>query len=108
LIYYWTKRDPLNDLRTVWRATTVRHMLHLLPGETILKLGAGAGNLTQALVNVTRRECPITAATSVDPPDPRLTGMIGDSVELVKLDDLPGTLAGRRFDYVVATNLLVI
>jgi dolichol-phosphate mannosyltransferase len=106
LIDYWTTRDPLNDLRTIWRATTVRHMLHLLPGETILELGAGAGNLTQALVKVTREECPITAATFVEPADPRLSKTVGASVELVVLQDLPGTLAGRQFDYVVANNLL--
>jgi len=105
-IHYWTSRDPLNDLRTAWRATTVRHMFHLLPGETLLELGAGSGNLTGALVKATRGECPITAATFVDSPDPRLAEAGGAAVEVVALDDLPGALAGRRFDYVVATNLL--
>ena len=105
-IHYWSRRDPLNDLRTAWRANTVRHMFHLLPGEALLELGAGAGNLTQALVRVTRGECPITAATFVDPPDSRLAAATEGAVEMVALDDLPGSLAGRQFDYVVATNLL--
>jgi dolichol-phosphate mannosyltransferase len=105
-IHYWSRRDTLNDLRTAWRATTVRHMFHLLPGEALLELGAGAGNLTQALVKVTRGECPITAATFVDPPDSRLAAATEAAVEIVALHDLPGLLAGRQFDYVVATNLL--
>ena len=73
---------------------------------TCYTMQAGAGNLTKALLTTSRGECPITAATFVDPPDPRLTATIGDSVELIVLADLPGPLVGRQFDYVVATNLL--
>src|SRR5215475_5224724 len=60
---YWSKRDPINEDRIWWRAQTVRHMFHLLPGETILELGCGSGRFTRALSRVTRGECPITAAT---------------------------------------------
>jgi len=105
-INYWTCRDPLNDLRMRWRATTVRHMFHLLPGESVLELASGAGNLTRALAGVTRGECPITAATFVKPVDSRLPEGSAACVEVVALEDLPGSLVGRRFDYVVATNLL--
>ena len=31
--HYWARRDPINELRIGWRAQTVRHMFHLLPGE---------------------------------------------------------------------------
>src|SRR6267143_6195526 len=61
--HYWASQDPLNELRIGWRAQTVRHMFHLLPGESVLELGCGSGKLTRALVHVTRGECPITAAS---------------------------------------------
>jgi ubiquinone/menaquinone biosynthesis C-methylase UbiE len=60
---YWSHQDPINEQRLGWRAQTVRHLFHLLPGETILELGCGSGRLTRALVHATRDECPITAAT---------------------------------------------
>ena len=47
---YWSCQDPINELRTWWRAQTVRHMFHLLPGESILELGCGSGHLTRALL----------------------------------------------------------
>jgi dolichol-phosphate mannosyltransferase len=106
--HYWERRDPLRTLRIKWRAQTApaRHMFHLLPGEHILELGCGSGHLTKALARVMRHECPITAATfcySAD--DPMLKDM-PPGVEVVSLNDLPGALRGRTFDYVVANNLL--
>ncbi len=34
----------------LWRAQTFRHMVHLLPGQTILELGCGEGIFTRQLV----------------------------------------------------------
>src|SRR5215831_10352050 len=82
---YWAGRDPINDLRLWWRAQTVRHMFHLLPGETILELGCGSGKLTRALVQVTRGECPITAATFCFPPDHDALKSLHPRVEVVGL-----------------------
>ena len=101
---YWRKRDPIIEDRLLWRAQTFRHTVHLLPGETILELGCGQLRLTRALSRVSRNENPITAATfrvlsavpSGVPPD----------IELVQLQDFPGPLAGRKFDYVIAMDLL--
>src|SRR5690242_11145155 len=78
---YWSHLDPIKELRLWWRAQTVRHMFHVLPGETILVLAAGSGQLTQALVRATRQECPITAATFGEFPDPGPTGPSGHLVE---------------------------
>jgi SAM-dependent methyltransferase len=105
---YWSRTDPINGLRTWWRAQTARHLFHLLPGESILELGCGSGTLTRALLGVTRGECPITAATFLTPgggaaPAPAPAGA---PVEVVRLTDFPGELRGRTFDYVVAGNLL--
>jgi cyclopropane fatty-acyl-phospholipid synthase-like methyltransferase len=38
---YWEERDPINDVRLLWRAQIFRHLVHLLPGQTILELGCG-------------------------------------------------------------------
>jgi dolichol-phosphate mannosyltransferase len=104
---YWTHKDSLNEMRIWWRACTARHLLHLLPGETILELGCGSGGLTRALEGVTRGECPITAATFDT--DNTLSG-IGEgrtgAIEGVRLDGFPGALEGRQFDCVIATNVL--
>lgn len=103
---YWSRRDPINELRIWWRAQTVRHMFHVLPGESFLELGCGSGRLTEALARVTRGECPITAATFASSHNPdRLTRLSGHA-EVVVLGDFPGELQGRTFDYIVANNLL--
>src|ERR1051325_8219609 len=60
---YWSQQDPISESRMWWRAQTVRHMFHALPGESFLELGCGSGNFTRALLRATRGECAITAAT---------------------------------------------
>ena len=47
---YWMNRDPISRDRLLWRAQTFRHTLHLLPGQTILELGCGAGMFTRPLL----------------------------------------------------------
>ena len=45
-----------------WRAMTVRHCFHVLPGEHVLELGAGSGLWTKHLAEVLGPENSITAA----------------------------------------------
>jgi dolichol-phosphate mannosyltransferase len=101
---YWRNRDPIADDRLLWRAQTFRHTVHLLPGETILELGCGELRFTRALLRVSRGENPITAVTfqklAQSPPD------IDSMIDFVKVSDLPGRLSGRRFDCIVAMDLL--
>ncbi len=103
--HYWSQQDPISELRMWWRAQTVRHMFHALPGETFLELGCGSGRFTRALMRATRGECPITAATFGHAGRNVLESSI-PGVEFVGLNDLPGVLSGRSFDYVVGHNLL--
>jgi dolichol-phosphate mannosyltransferase len=101
---YWRKRDPIAEDRLLWRAQTFRHMVHLLPGQKILELGCGEGRFTQALLQVSRGENRITTVTFQEPA--RLPSEIRAKVELLATSDVPGSLAGRHFDYVVAMDLL--
>jgi dolichol-phosphate mannosyltransferase len=101
---YWRNHDPIVEDRLLWRAQTFRHTVHLLPGQSILELGCGELRLTRALLRVSRGENKITAVT-FESSFPDLRGMEGP-VEIVKASDLPGPLADRRFDCIVAMDLL--
>jgi dolichol-phosphate mannosyltransferase len=104
--WYWTRKDNLIEMRVWWRAATARHILHLLPGESILELGCGSGTLTRALEGVSRGECPITAATFVPENDLAWLSKSLHSTEGIRLSGFPGELGGRQFDYVIASNVL--
>ena len=101
---YWRKHDPILDDRLLWRAQTLRHTVHLLPGQSILELGCGGLRFTQVLLQVSRNENPITAVTFQN-----LTADLFKEtakVELLQLADLPGPLKGRQFDCIVGMDLL--
>ena len=101
---YWRKRDPIAEDRLLWRAQTFRHTVHLLPGQTILELGCGEGLFTHALLQLSPGENRITTVTFQEPA--RVPSDIRTEVELLATSDLPSSLAGRHFDYVVAMDLL--
>ena len=102
---YSLERDPIHEDRLLWRAQAFRHMVHLLPGQSILEVGAGQGLFTRALQRVTRGENPITSLTfHEEQRDP--SGAVLHGVERLIAADLPRALEGRRFDYVVAMDLL--
>jgi dolichol-phosphate mannosyltransferase len=100
---YREQRDPIAHDRLLWRAQTLRHLLHLLPGETILELGCGNGWFTRQLHKVSRGQNPITAVTfdpSAQPPADLPAG-----VEFLAIDSLDA-LAGRQFSFIVSMDLL--
>jgi len=101
---YSKYRDPIFDDRMLWRAQSFRHIMHLLPGHTILELGCGDGVFTRQLVDTTRNECPITAATFDR--NPSRPAILPKDVELVVLSAIPGHLKDRKFDFVVAHDIL--
>ena len=63
---YWRRFTSTSPVKLRWRALTVRHCFHVLPGETILELGAGSGLWTEHLTATLRGENPITAAVFND------------------------------------------
>jgi SAM-dependent methyltransferase len=101
---YLARRDPIAVDRLRWRAQSFRHMVHLLPGQSILEIGCGQGLFTRQLIRVSHGRNPITAVT-FDSSD-RNSADCSESVEMVLAESFPGTLEGRQFDFIVAMDLL--
>ena len=101
---YLVRRDPIATDRLRWRAQSFRHLVHLLPGQSILEMGCGKGLFTQQLVQVTHRRNPITAVTFGSSSDKPVNWP--ESAEWFASESFPGTLQGRQFDFIVAMDLL--
>ena len=101
---YWRNRDPIADDRLLWRAQTFRHTVHLLPGQTILELGCGELRFTRALLRITRGENPISVVRFRK--KSAIATEIETKVELLEPAALLRGFGGRRFDCVVAIDLL--
>lgn len=101
---YWHKRDSIIKERLLWRAQTFRHLVHLLPGQSILELACGSGLFTQQLHTISRGENPITAVTFKE----QFDGLKDQppNIESWSLSSIPGQLAGRSYDFVIAMDLL--
>jgi hypothetical protein len=91
---YGTRRDPIVNDRLQWRAQSFRHIMHLLPRQTILELGCGDAIFTRCLVDTTRNECAITAVTFT-PGAPRPINL-PESVEFVPLSQVLDPQTGRN------------
>ncbi|HEY9787936.1 MAG TPA: glycosyltransferase [Candidatus Obscuribacterales bacterium] len=100
---YWRRYPGTSPYKLRWRAVTVRHSFHILPGETILELGAGSGLWTEHLSSVLRGENPITAAVFND--DLLAAAKPLPNVNFVKVTDLKD-LPAESFDYVVGTVII--
>jgi dolichol-phosphate mannosyltransferase len=100
---YWERNDPILNDRLLWRAQTFRHLVHLLPGQSVLELGCGRGRFTKQLVRVSRGGNPIVAVTFSAPKRPT---NLPECAQHVVSTNFPDELDGRRFDCVVAMDLL--
>ncbi len=102
---YWLRYPKTSPVKLRWRALTVRHCFHVLPGESILELGAGSGLWTEYLSKTLRGENPITAAVFNDDLAALATEKKIANTKVVRvnsLDDLPA----ESFDYIVGTAIL--
>jgi len=102
---YWRRYPDTSPVKLRWRALTVRHCFHVLPGESILELGAGSGLWTGYLTGTLRGENPITAAVfNRDLADEAAARRLPNTrvLHVDRLSDLPA----ERFDYVVGTAIL--
>lgn len=101
---YWLRYPNTAPFRLRWRALTVRHSFHILPGETILELGAGSGIWTEHLSSVLHGECPITAATFNA--DFLQKAHPLPNVKFVNIDSLVADLPAESFDYVIGSAII--
>ena len=102
---YWRRYPRTSPFKLRRRALTVRHCLHVLPGERILELGAGSGLWTEHLSTALRGQNPITGAVFnealIQPSKNRQP-----NVDFVHVTDIARDLPAGSFDYVVGTVIL--
>jgi len=103
---YWRKYPGSTPIKLRWRALTVRHCFHVLPGESILVLGAGSGVWTQHLDEVLQHENPVTAVVFDERFQHSPTFEKSASIHCVLVKDLARDLPAGSFDYVVGTAIL--
>ncbi|MBF0431652.1 MAG: glycosyltransferase [Fibrobacteria bacterium] len=104
---YRAKLDPFIGIRMRWRASVARHLFHILPGQTILEIGSGDGALSFELARVTNNACPITDAVfSAQFKDVLEDTLTNQPITVTLLESFPGSLADKKFDYIIAHHLL--
>ena len=102
---YWQRNKRTSPIKLRWRAMTVRHCFHVLPGQTILELGAGSGMWTEQLSAVLRHQNEITAVVFNSDFAQHARWRTLQNVrclEVKTLEELPA----ESFDYVVGTAIL--
>jgi dolichol-phosphate mannosyltransferase len=103
---YWLRYPATSPTKLRWRALMVRHCFHVLPGESVLELGAGSGLWTEHLEAAFRGENPITAAVFNGDLAARAEARQLASVSVAQITDLLNDLPAESFDYVVGTAIL--
>jgi dolichol-phosphate mannosyltransferase len=101
----WNRHGQAAELKLHWRAAAVQQMLHVVPGETILELGAGSGLLTKQLDIILRGENSLTSIAfsqelygqSARRSLPGVNLLCGDSFN---------TVPTGQFDYVIGSGML--
>ena len=102
---YWLRYPRTSPLKLRWRAIAVRHCFHVLPGESILELGAGSGLWTEHLTEVLHGENAITAAVFDSGLAEQASAKELANVTVKRIQDLNDLPAGS-FDYIVGTVIL--
>lgn len=103
---YWLRYPATSPVKLRWRALAVRHCFHVLPGESLLELGAGSGLWTEHLATVLRGEARITAAVFNDDLRERASQKKLPNTTFVSVSDLANDLPVESFDFVVGTAIL--
>ncbi len=103
---YWLRHPNTAPHKLRWRANTVRHSFHVLPGESILEVGAGSGLWTEHLAEVVHGANPITAAVFNDDLAERAMAKGIANTDVRRVRSIDDELEAESFDYVVGTAIL--
>ncbi|HIB94051.1 MAG TPA: hypothetical protein EYO60_07120, partial [Candidatus Lambdaproteobacteria bacterium] len=104
---YWRDVDYFLPIRLKWRAQMVRHSFHLFPENSILEVGAGSCQWAREISKANGNRNPICAATlNKELYEENNHGPLPENIERIHLDEFPGELSGRRFDFIVGSQLL--
>lgn len=103
---YWSRYPSTSPAKLKWRALTVRHCFHTLPGESILELGAGSGIWTRYLSSVLDGENPITGAVFNEDLLRTAEDLDLANTRFVLTRDLLEDYLPESFDYIVGTAIL--
>ena len=103
---YWRRYPATSPTRLRWRALTVRHCFHVLPGESVFELGAGSGIWTAHLARALKGENPITAAVFNDDLLAEAQRRCLPGARFIRVEDLATDFPPESFDYVVGTAIL--
>jgi dolichol-phosphate mannosyltransferase len=104
---YWENVDYFLPIRLKWRAQMVRHFFHLFPGNSILEVGAGSCQWTREISEANGNRNPICAAVlDKELYEKNDHDSFSENIERIHLDEFPGKLSERRFDFIVGYQLL--
>jgi glycosyltransferase involved in cell wall biosynthesis/ubiquinone/menaquinone biosynthesis C-methylase UbiE len=103
---YWLKYPSTAPIKLRWRAVTVRHCFHVLPGETLLELGAGSGLWTAHLLEVLSGRNAIVGAVFNSDLVEKANQKELINAKFVLIHDLLQDLPEEAFDYVVGNSIL--
>jgi dolichol-phosphate mannosyltransferase len=103
---YWLRYPATSPSKLHWRAVAVRHCFHVLPGESILEIGAGSGLWTESLTQTLRGRNPITAAVFNDDLAGAAERKHLANVKVVRVSGFDAAFAPESFDYIVGTAIL--
>ena len=103
---YWLRYPHTSPIKLRWRALTVRHCFHVVPGESVLEIGAGSGLWTEHLARIFKGENPITAAVfNADLARAASIKQLANT-KFLQVHELTRDLPGESFDYVIGTAIL--
>jgi dolichol-phosphate mannosyltransferase len=102
----WDEPSRWRAARLRRRAFLVAKSLPVLPGRTVLELGAGSGLWTEHLASVFEGQNPLTAAVFNEDLAGKAQSRNLPNTRFLHFKDIQSTFSPESFDYVVATEIL--